>query len=161
MGVIDVNKRNVELFSSVLMESAQWLDSIEKSMWKVNDLTVDKLLEKYNIEDMKLCYENGDLIGVYVLQWYDPLFWANLKKNETGILHKLAICKKYRKSGYGKKLIESAELLCKNRNVNWIRLNCGTFRPRLRKFYENAGFKAVDRVFIDNRDQIRYEKQIF
>jgi GNAT superfamily N-acetyltransferase len=160
MDVINVNENNIEVFSKVLIESATWLDSIGQSMWKLNDLTVDKLLEKYNIEDMKMCYHNGILIGVYVLQWYDPLFWANLKKNESGILHKIAVCREYRKNGYGKKLIESAELLCKSRKINWIRLNCGTFRPRLRNFYESVGFKMVDRVFIDNRDQIKYEKFI-
>jgi GNAT superfamily N-acetyltransferase len=160
MDIINVNEKNIEVFSKVLVESAEWLDSIGQPMWNANDLTVDKLIEKYDIQDMKMCYENGNLIGVYVLQWYDPLFWANLKKDEAGILHKLAVCRKYSKKGYGKKLIQSAELLCKNRNINWIRLNCGTFRSRLRNFYENAGFKMVDRVFIDNRDQIRYEKLI-
>lgn len=160
MDIVNVNENNIEIFSKVLIESAIWLDSIGQSMWKVNDLTVDKLLQKYDIEDMKMCYHNGNLFGVYVLQWHDPLFWTNLKRNESGILHKLAVCREYSKNGYGKKLIESAELLCKSRNVNWIRLNCGTFRPRLRNFYESAGFKMVDRVFIDNRDQIRYEKFI-
>ena len=160
MEIVNGSNENIELFSKVLIESAEWLDSIGQSMWKVNDLTVDKLLEIYAIEDMKLCYDNGNLIGVYVLQWHDPLFWASLKKNESGILHKLAVRQEYHKNGYGKKLIESAELLCKKRNVKWLRLNCGTFRTGLRNFYEDAGFKMVDRVFIDNRDQIRYEKLI-
>ncbi|NRY14304.1 hypothetical protein DE162_003063 [Clostridium beijerinckii] len=48
--------------------------------------------------------------------------------------------------------------MCKEHSVKWLRLNCGTFRDRLRNFYESNGFKMVDRVFIDNRDQIRYEK---
>ena len=92
------------------------------------------------------------------MQWYDSLFWSDIKKNDSGILHKLAVCREYSKMGYGKKIVESAELLCKKNSVNTLRLNCGTLRPRLRNFYENVGFKMVDRVFIDNRDQIRYKK---
>ncbi|MFT8315387.1 MAG: GNAT family N-acetyltransferase [Clostridium sp.] len=160
MEIVNVNANNIELFSNVLMESAKWLDSIEQSMWKIKDLTVNELLKKYDINEMKLCYEDGNLIGVYILQWYDSLFWAELKKNDSGILHKLAVCREYSKMGYGKKIIGSAELLCKNHDVNSLRLNCGTSRPRLRNFYESVGFKMVDRVFIDDRDQIRYKKSI-
>jgi GNAT superfamily N-acetyltransferase len=160
MEIVNGNKNNIEIFSNVLIESAEWLNSIGQSMWNTKDLSVTQLLKIYNIEDMKLCYENGNLIGVYVLQWYDPVFWKNLKRDESGFLHKFALCREYNKKGYGKKLIESAELLCTNRNIHFLRLNCGTYRPRLRNFYENNGFKMVDRVFIDNRDQIRYVKSI-
>jgi GNAT superfamily N-acetyltransferase len=127
-------------------------------MWKYEDIISEKLLKNYRIEDMKLCYEAGKLIGVYILQWYDILFWPRLQENESGIVHKLAVCREFANKGYGSKLIQSAELLCKERNINWLRLNCGTYRSRLRNFYESNGFKMVDRVFIDNRDQIRYEK---
>ncbi len=158
MEIINVSKSNIEIFSEVLIEAAKWLDSIGQTMWKIENLTPYELLKKYDINEMKLCYDNGNLIGAYVLQWYDPLFWKELEKYECGILHKLAISREYSKMGYGRKIIESAEELCKKQGVNSLRLNCGTFRPRLRKFYEGAGFKMVDRVFIDNRDQVRYTK---
>lgn len=158
MEVVNVTHESIEVFSKVLHDSAVWLNSINQPMWKYEDITSEELLKKYRAEDMKLCYEQGKLIGAYVLQWYDPLFWASLQENESGILHKLAVCRESAKKGYGSKLIESAELICKERNIKWLRLNCGTFRNKLRDFYESNGFKMVDRVFIDNRDQIRYEK---
>ena len=46
-------------------------------MWKINDLTAEELLKKYNLEEMKLCYDNENLIGVYVLQWNEP-FWGRI-----------------------------------------------------------------------------------
>lgn len=158
MEVVNVTHESVEIFSKVLKDSAAWLNSINQPMWKYENITSEKLLKEYRIEDMKLCYEKGKLIGVYILQWYDPLFWASLKENESGILHKLAVCRESAGKGYGSKLIQSAESICKERSVKWLRLNCGTFRSRLRNFYESNGFKMVDRVFIDNRDQIRYAK---
>lgn len=130
MNVMTVNEDNVEIFSKVLIEASEWLNS------------------------------TGNLIGVYVIQWYDPLFWSELKENESGFLHKLAVSRKYSGKGYGTKLIQAAELLCKEQNIEWLRLNCGTFRPRLRNFYEGTGFKMLDRVFVDNRDQIRYIKKV-
>lgn len=158
MDVINVTSESIDTFSKTLYESATWLNSINQSMWKYEDITCEELLKKYRMEDMKLCYEKGILIGVYILQWYDSLFWASLQENESGVLHKLAVCRKNAKKGYGSKLIQSAELICKERNIKWLRLNYGTFRDGLRNFYESNGFKMVDRVFIDNRDQIRYEK---
>ncbi|MDD7795513.1 GNAT family N-acetyltransferase [Clostridium sp. 'White wine YQ'] len=160
MEIVKVTQNNIDIFSKVLSESARWLDLTNKSMWKLDDLTPNALLKKYDIDEMKLCYDNEILIGVYILQWYDPLFWSELNKMESGILHKLSVCREYSKMGYGKKIIESAELLCKKQGVSSLRLNCGTSRPKLRKFYESVGFEMVDRVFIDNRDQIRYLKLI-
>lgn len=158
MEVVDATHESIDIFSKVLNDSSVWLNSINQPMWKYEDIASEELLKKYRVEDMKLCYEQGSLIGVYILQWYDPLFWASLQENESGILHKLAVCRESAKKGYGSKLIESAELICKERNIKWLRLNCGTLRNRLRNFYESNGFRMVDRVFIDNRDQMRYEK---
>lgn len=158
MEVVNATYESIEIFSKVLNDSAAWLNSINQPMWKYEDITSEKLLKKYHIDDMILCYEKENLIGVYILQWYDPLFWESLRKGESGILHKLAVCREFAGNGYGRKLIQSAELICKKHNIKWLRLNCGTFRNRLRNFYESNGFKMVDRVFIDNRDQIRYEK---
>lgn len=160
MNVVNVTSDSIDQFSKVLNESATWLNSRNETMWKYEDITSEELLKRYYMEDMKLCYENEILIGVYILQWHDPLFWPSKPVNESGILHKLAVCRTFAGKGYGSKLIESAEILCKERNVSWLRLNCGTFRNRLRNFYESNGFIMVDRVFIDNRDQIRYEKYL-
>lgn len=54
--IVNVTEDNIELFSKVLIESARWLESIGESMWKVQDLTVEELLKKYKISEMKLCY---------------------------------------------------------------------------------------------------------
>lgn len=160
MNIVKVNRDNVGIFSRVLIEASEWLNSKGLSMWKVKDLSVQILLEKYSMEEMRLCYDDSNLIGVYVIQWYDALFWSELSKYESGYLHKLAVCREYCGKGYGRRLIHSAEQLCKKQGVEWLRLNCGTFRPRLRKFYEDTGFKMLDRVFIDNREQIRYVKKL-
>jgi GNAT superfamily N-acetyltransferase len=160
MEIITADENSVEIFSDVLIKSAEWLSLIGKPMWKTDDLTVEELLKKYRLQEMKLCYDDENLIGVYVLQWNDPLFWSELENYKSGYLHKLAVCSEYRGRDYGNELIKSAELLCKGNNIEWLRLNCGTFRLRLRNFYEKAGFKMVDRVLIDNRDQIRYEKKL-
>ncbi len=158
MEVVNATCENIEIFSRVLKDAAVWLNSVNQPMWKYADITSAALMKQYRVEDMKLCYEQGSLIGVYVLQWHDPLFWASSPENEAGILHKVAVCRQSAKQGYGSKMIESAERICQERKIQCLRLNCGTLRHRLRNFYESNGFKAVDRVFIDNRDQIRYEK---
>jgi GNAT superfamily N-acetyltransferase len=160
LDIVNVTEENIEIFSKVLMEAALWLQSVDEPMWKTKDLTAEELLKKYDINDMKMGYENGSLIGVYVLQWQDPLFWEDIRKDESGFLHKFALSRECVKKGYGNKLIESAALLCREHGVNCLRLNCGTFRPKLRGFYESNGFRMVDRVFTDNRDQIRYERYL-
>lgn len=158
MKIIDVNLENIKLFSMVLNDAAECLIKSGQSMWKLEKLTIEELLKEYDINDMKMCYENNNLIGVFILQWYDQLFWPEIEAYTSGFIHKLAIKVEFRGKGYGNKIIEEAKQICINQNVKFLRLNCGTFRTRLRNFYENAGFIMIDRVFVDNRDQIRYEK---
>lgn len=160
MEVCKVDMNNIELFSNVLIDSARLLDKENQTMWKIEDLSVKKLLEKYDIEDMKLCYEDGQIIGVFILQWYDPLFWPEVPINHSGIIHKLAVSIKFRKQRYGEEIIKLAEAMCKEKNIKSLRLNCGTSRKGLRNFYEKAGFKKQDRVFIDDRDQVKYVKEL-
>ena len=155
-----MNANNIEEFSNVLLEAAEWLESKGLVMWNPKKMISKELLKQYSINEMKLCYDNNELIGVYVLQWNDSLFWPEVKENTSGFLHKLAIRRKYSSMGYGKKIVESAETICRNKKIESLKLNCGTKRPQLRSFYESLGFQMSDRVFIDNRDQIRYEKKL-
>ncbi len=160
MRVVTADRSDVKIVSEVLTEAAKWLDSVGQSMWKAEKLTVEELMKNYRPEEMKLCYDQDRLIGVYILQWYDPLFWAELEPKEAGILHKLAVCREYAGKGWGMQLVESAVELCKEQKAVTLRLNCGTFRNRLRNFYESCGFEFFDRVFLDHRDQCRYIKYL-
>ena len=157
--VIDVNESNIDVFSEVLIKAAKNLDELGMHMWDTKKLKPDVLLKEYKIEDMKLCYENNQLIGVYILQNGDKLFWCE-DTSDFAVIHKLALLPEHKGKGYGRKLMATADDICKANNIHSIRLNCGTFRSNLRKFYESCGFKAVDRVFIDNRDQMRYRKEL-
>lgn len=74
MEVVNATHESIEIFSKVLNDSVTWLNSINQPMWNYEDITSEELLKKYRIEDMKLCYEKGNLIRVYILQWHDPLF---------------------------------------------------------------------------------------
>ena len=158
LGMIEI-KANIGIFSNVLVEAARNLDKLGMHMWDIKKLKPDVLLKEYKIEDMKLCYENNELIGVYILQYGDKLFWSD-DNSDFAVIHKLALLPEHKGKGYGRKLMATVDDICKSNNINSIRLNCGTFRTNLRKFYESCGFKAVDRVFIDNRDQMRYRKEL-
>jgi GNAT superfamily N-acetyltransferase len=160
MEVYNVKRDNIILFSNVLIDAAKLLIEEKQSMWRETDLSSEELLKYYKIEDMRLCYDNGELVGAYILQWSDPLFWPELPINEAGVIHKLAVCTKFKKQGYGKKILDAAEAICRVNRVKSMRLNCGTARLGLRNFYERSGLEMVDRVFIDNRDQIRYVKTL-
>jgi len=158
--IVEVNSNNIEEFSNVLLEAAEWLEAKGQGMWKPEKIEPKELLKQYSMNEMKLCYHKGELIGVFVLQWQDLLFWPEVKDNSSGFFHKLAIKRKYNSMGYGKRLVELAENTCRDKGAKSLKLNCGTMRPKLRGFYESLGFEMVDRVFIDNRDQIRYEKKL-
>jgi predicted RNA-binding protein with EMAP domain len=58
MEIITADENSVETFADVLIKSAEWLNLIGKPMWKTDDLTVEELLKKCRLQEMKLCYDN-------------------------------------------------------------------------------------------------------
>jgi hypothetical protein len=55
---ITADENSVETFADVLIKSEEWLNLIGKPMWKTDDLTVEELLKKCRLQEMKLCYDN-------------------------------------------------------------------------------------------------------
>ncbi|MFT8352134.1 hypothetical protein [Clostridium saccharoperbutylacetonicum] len=49
MDVVNVTNESIEIFSKVLNDSAEWLNSINQPMWKCEDTTSEQLLVKVKL----------------------------------------------------------------------------------------------------------------
>jgi len=126
---------------SIMREAARWLINIGKPMWMIEDICREKI--KNPPEEFIVLKVKGIGVAAMTLSFYDPFFWPNINKGDSGFIHKLSIRRAFAGKGYAQKLIDKAKKLCQEKGVSFLRLDCDFHREALCRFYERAGFKLV------------------
>ena len=159
MGSVMAQIRNgsMEDAASILKNSAARLIARGEKLWDLGDLDAESLLRKNHPDDCFVYYENGIPIATMMLTFVDKLFWPDIRENESGFVHKLAVAKEYAGQDKPRKLIEYAIGLCKGRGIRFLRLDCGADRMKLRNYYESMGFRKVGQRMVGSFDAALYE----
>jgi GNAT superfamily N-acetyltransferase len=85
-----------------------------------------------------LAEAGGVAVGTFRLDWADPM-WTDLPAHdEAGYLHRFAVARS--RAGLGAALLERADEEVRRRGRHLLRLDCMADNPRLREYYEAAGF---------------------
>lgn len=145
----------------VMREAAKWLIDIERPLWKLEDITKEKLSKDSKEDEFYALKVDDEVAGAMILKWNDPFFWPDIKQGQSGFIHKLSVRRKYSGTGISKKMIEYAADECRRRNVDFLRLDCAGDRKELCSFYEKIGFKQVKRNMIGPFDVAFYELNVY
>lgn len=144
----------------ILREVAQWCEDNKLGMWKVSDLTKERLITGVNKENFCVGMLGEDTACSMILQWSDPLFWPEATENEAGYIHKLCVRRKYSGMGLSGKLVEFAIEECKKRRIPYLRLDTGWSSEPLCKLYESFGFRKVGKKILIKREYALYELKL-
>jgi GNAT superfamily N-acetyltransferase len=144
----------------VIKEAAKWLIDIEKPMWKLEDITKEKLLKDNRENDFYVLKVDDEVAGAMILKWNDPFFWPDIKQGKSGFVHKLSVRRKYSGTGISEKMLEYAADECRRKNIDFLRLDCDGNRKELCSFYEKFGFKQVRRKMMGVFDVVFYELNV-
>ena len=99
------------------------------------DIEADKNQELMVVED-----EEGNIIGTLQLSFIQYLTYQGGIRAQ---IEAVRIQKNYRGKGIGKKMIECAINLAKEKNAHLLQLTTDKKRPEAIKFYEELGFKPT------------------
>jgi ribosomal protein S18 acetylase RimI-like enzyme len=80
-----------------------------------------------------------------LLGWEDPEFWPDIDKNTSGYIHKLSVSREYAGKNVPERLIHYAEKICREKNIQYLRLDCLGERSKLCEYYERHGFQLVEK----------------
>lgn len=115
----------------------------------------DELLVKSRIENLDSNREavfvavcDKKTVGFVHCEIYNTLYFESLVN-----IQGLAVSAEYRRMGFGRELMCSAEEWAKQKEINKIRLNSGLSRKDAHTFYRNLGYD-------DEKQQIRFMKDI-
>ncbi len=137
-----------DVFLQILREVGHWLVDAGQTMWEPDTLTPDNLIDEYTRGNCYVLYANDDTgpaepAATFILQWKDPLYYADVPDNTAAFIHKVAIRRRFSGQNLFQPILNFCQQQCLARNVHEIQLETDATRPALMRFYERYGFKPT------------------
>ena len=126
--LIKVKLKEFKIAYGIILECSEWLKSKGINQW--NPPYPENLFKK-------------DVLGGNVYLFYYPKKLKLQNRNEIYIC-RLAVPRKFKGNGIGKKLLDEAENLCMSKNIRKIKLDIARHHKFLKDYYINAGFTPVE-----------------
>ena len=127
-------------FLSILREAGQWLTNTNQEMWQLDTLTAGNLFDEYTRNNCHVMYADQIPAVAFILQWKDPLYYADVPDNTAGFIHKLAIRRQFSGQNLFAHVLDFCRSECLTRTIHEIQLETDATRPSLLRFYERHGF---------------------
>ncbi|MFE6361776.1 GNAT family N-acetyltransferase [Streptomyces sp. NPDC057806] len=123
--------------SSALWQLARGIDQ-----WKPGEKDETHFLDRMRDGEVWLAHAGGHLAGAWELWWTDPAAWGP-RPDDAGYIHRLMTTPHTAPPGTGRALLAEAESRISATGRPYARLDCLTSNPRLRAYYESAGYRVV------------------
>lgn len=130
-------------FLAILREVGQWLVDNEHEMWALATLTADNLFDDYTRGNCYVLYADSTPAATFILQWKDPLYYADVPDNTAGFIHKVAIRRAFAGRNLFAPILDFCRAECIKRGIHEIQLETDATRPALMRFYERNGFEPT------------------
>ncbi|MBY8866331.1 GNAT family N-acetyltransferase [Streptomyces sennicomposti] len=123
--------------SAALWQLARGIDQ-----WKPGEKDEEHFRTRMREGEVWLAYAGAHLAGAWELWWDDPAAWGP-RPPEAGYVHRLMTVPHTAPPGAGRALLAEAESRIAAAGRAFARLDCLAANPRLRAYYEAAGYTVV------------------
>lgn len=130
-------------FLNILREVGQWLVDSGQLMWEPHTLTTDNLIDDYTRDNCYVMYVDETPAATFILQWKDPLYYADVPDNTAGFIHKVAIRRQFAGQNLFSAILDFCRTECLNRGIHELQLETDATRPKLTAFYERHQFRPT------------------
>lgn len=134
---------DVDLLAGMYDGAARWMARNGIDQWKPGGKSAEHFGERIAAGEVWLATDGGGpAVGAYELWWEDEEAWGP-QPPVAGYVHRLMTARGAAPAGTGRALLAHAEgrIAAGGRAV--ARLDCLSDNPRLRTYYEAAGYRAV------------------
>tara|TARA_B110000211_G_C13721830_1_gene396390 strand:- start:6 stop:497 length:492 start_codon:yes stop_codon:yes gene_type:complete len=122
------------LKSKQISQSQEWLAPSKSDLKWIDDLVKN--------ENFYLIKKDAVTIGIFSLSDTDDKYWGK-SNDKSKYLHSLAILPEYKNNKFGKHVIDLLKIDLKEKNYNYLRLDCISSNQKLKSYYLNQGFNEV------------------
>ncbi len=132
---------DLDTIQSVLNDVRSWLASKGLSQW--SDPFSDKWIrDRIEKQQFYLVKYKGHAVATFRLLWSDPDFWGDTP-DDASYLHTFAVRRGWAGHGIGKEILRWVEERSAREDKQYVRLDCSASNARMRRYYEEAGFKRI------------------
>lgn len=124
----------------------QWLHSRGIDQWQdpVPDAVLLRDAEQGNLFVVR---QDQAIVAMVTVSDSDSETWG-VESSPAAYVHRLAVAQTYRGSRLGQRLLAWVEQRAADSGAAFVRLDCATDNPGLRRFYEQQGFRHVRDVSV-------------
>ncbi|MEU7054974.1 GNAT family N-acetyltransferase [Streptomyces sp. NPDC046197] len=123
--------------SAALWQLARGIDQ-----WKPGEKGETHFLARMREGEVWLAHCGGHLAGAWELWWDDPAAWGP-RPADAGYIHRLMTTPHTAPRGAGREMLARAESRIAAEGRAFARLDCLASNPRLRGYYESAGYRVA------------------
>lgn len=162
-----------EQFLTIVREVALWLVDRGETFWEPDTLTAANLFDEYTRDNIYVMYVQPEgpeeatsyeatsaepaptavPAATFILQWQDPLYYADVPAHTAGFVHKVAISRAFAGQNLFQPLLNFCQAECLRRGIHELQLETDATRPALMRFYERYGFEPTYQKPIDEFGQ--------
>ncbi|MER7174974.1 GNAT family N-acetyltransferase [Streptomyces mesophilus] len=121
--------------------AARWMRESGIDQWKPGEKSEDHFRLRIKEGEVWIAYAQGEVAGAYELWWEDEPAWGE-QPPVAGYVHRLMTARSA-PAGTGRALLTHAEQRVAAQGRALCRLDCVSSNPRLRTYYERAGYTVV------------------
>ncbi len=155
-----VTPQDAEAVSDILKEAARWLSESGIPMWQEEEMGVERILPDIHAGLFYIAEYSGNAAGTMKFQMDDPIVWPDARPHEATYIHRLAVRRRHAGIGVSQALLQWGVEQTKLIGRPYLRLDCHTFRPRLREIYERFGFRHHSDAQVGTLFFSRYEYEV-
>jgi orotate phosphoribosyltransferase/GNAT superfamily N-acetyltransferase len=133
--------QDAERISSILSEAAQWLAQSGTPMWKGDELSPARIVDDVANGLFYVAECDREIAGTIKFQLEDKLFWPDVSQAESAFIHRLAVRRRFAGGVVSTAMLSWAVERARDLGRRYLRLDCEAARARLRKVYEQFGFR--------------------
>jgi GNAT superfamily N-acetyltransferase len=131
----------VDAVADILAEASTWLQAKGIAQWPAR-FPAEFLLGCTRRGELYVATDAGAVVGTVTLQWSDPPFWGD--RDDAGFVHRLAVRRS--QAGLGRAVLAWVEGQVAQRGRLFVCLDTLSSNTRLRRYYEDLGFRAVGEI---------------
>jgi GNAT superfamily N-acetyltransferase len=142
--VKEIEYSDIDEYIDMLVERCKWLKDQKIDMWKIDQLTKESIIQKYENPMCFLAYEDSVSVGGFLLLEIDNRYWPEKIDEKAYYFHKFVVKPEFSGKGYSVKILNWVKEFGKQNGKDYIRLDYETRRKYLRNMYLNSGFIDIE-----------------
>lgn len=158
---------DLESMMTIIKQAQNFLKANKIDQWQNNYPNEQVLLKDIAEGESYVLEGEGKVLATTVISFqgestYDEIYEGSwLSNQQYAVLHRVAVHEGYKGSGLGKKLIDHAEQMCKDKKIKSIKMDTHQDNKSMQRLLEKTGFTYCGIIYLqDGSMRLAYEKII-